>query len=217
MVSTQRITVFGANGGTGEAVVREAVAAGYRVNAAVRRAGSLAFSHELVVESVYSFADPVSVRNAITGSNVVVSAIGKGGLKASMEPTTLYSEAARSITQAMMEEKVRRLFVVSSGGVEFDPESPWFYRKLLRPMLINNYLDMMKMETIIEETDRCLDWTIVRPTYLLDGPSKREVLVRDRAVKGGSFKIHRIDVAKFIVSELSVGQWIHRYPTLSYP
>ena len=74
----------------------------------------------------------------------------------------------------------------------------------------------MKMETILEESPSRIEWTIVRPTYLLDGPS-RQYLVSDRTLGKGSFKIHRVDVAAFIIQDIERGEWLGQHPVLGYP
>lgn len=144
----------------------------------------------------------------------MISALGLGGLKASAQPTTLYSDSTRALLVALRELEIRRFLVISSGGVEYDEAAPWFYRALIRPYLINNYLDMVKMETILEHTED-LDWTSVRPTYLKEGPSQ-PYRVRNRKVQGGSFTIHRVDLADFVVNQAEKCDWIKQYPTLSY-
>ena len=85
----------------------------------------------------------------------------------------------------MLEQRISRVYAISSAGVEYDAGAPWYFRALLRPYLINNYLDMVKMETILEESPSLIEWTIVRPTYLLDGPSG-QYLVSDRTLGKGS-------------------------------
>lgn len=209
-----RIAVLGATGGTGQAVIAEAVAAGHEVVALARRPDAV-IAGPRVTPRPLDLGDPDSVARGIRGTHAVVSALGMGGLRASARPTTLYSDAARALVRAMPAEGVSRLLVLSSGGTESDPRAPWYYRALIRPYLIENYLDMARMETVLEES-RGLEWACVRPTSLVDGP-RRPFLVRDRRVGEGRFRIHRVDVARFVVGELTARQWIGRHPALGYP
>lgn len=209
-----KLVIFGANGGTGQELLRQALAAGHEVVAAVRRPEELeAFKSRARLEKV-SFEDPSSVARAVAGQDAVISALGLGGFRASTRPTSLYSHSTRVIMGAMKSANVKRLLVISSGGTERDDRAPRFYLKLIRPALINNYLDMARMEAILEEHPE-IDWTIVRPTYLLDGPSKPYRVV-DRKVGGGAFKIHRVDLAAFLLAEAQANAWVHKHPTLGY-
>ena len=114
----------------------------------------------------------------------------------------------------MCEAGVGRIIVLSSGGVEHDAAAPWFYRALLRKQLINTYLDMARMETILEESED-IEWTAVRLTYLLSGDS-REYLVADRTLGRGDFRIHFVDAAAFIAEEIDERRWIGKHPVIGY-
>ncbi len=210
-----KIAVIGTTGASGKAIADQVIRRGWTAIAVARRPEAIEIEDPRCEKRKIDFSDPGSVEKALRGADVVVSALGQGGLSASAQPTTLYSDSVRALIQAMKQLQIKRLLVLSSGGTDFDEKSPWFYRALLRPYLINNYLDMIKMETILEES-RDLEWTVVRPTYLLDGPPRR-YLVKDRRMGGGSFKIHRVDVADFVVREIEEKAWVRGYPTLGYP
>ncbi len=210
-----KICVFGANGQTGQEILRQALDLQIPIRAAVRNRDSLPIYKNKIEICEYSFHDPLSIEAAIAGCEIVICTIGSGSLSKAMKPINVYSNAARSISEAMKRLEVHRLIMISSGGVEYDAKAPWYYRYLLRPMLINTYMDMMKMETIIEEQNDTIHWTIVRPTYLSDGPSK-DYLVKNRKVEEGNFKIFRVDLATFIVNESQQHNWVHMYPTLGY-
>lgn len=95
-----KVIVFGANGRTGQLVVREALSLGHDVTAAVREParwqqpptveGSPGTGKSNVVRADVRDAD--SVRSAVEGHDVVVSAIGPPGRHAH----GLYSDAARA-------------------------------------------------------------------------------------------------------------------------
>ncbi|MEM9669516.1 MAG: NAD(P)H-binding protein [Pseudomonadota bacterium] len=208
-----RITVFGANGATGLEIVKQAVAAGHDVVGAVRRPDTLAELKGVEVRKI-DLADQSSLEAAIKGSDVVISALGHGGLKASSKFTTLYSDSTKAFRMAMTATGAKRLIVLSSGGVVEDGAAPCFYTKLLRRYLINTYVDMARMETILEES-KALEWTSVRLTYLQSGPSK-PFLVEEGELGKGKFQINVIDAARFVVGELTERKWINGHPVLGY-
>lgn len=208
-----RIVVIGANGSTGQEIVSKALTAGHDVVGAVRRPETLAHIKGIELAKI-DLSRPETLAKAMEGAEVVVSALGHGGLADSMRFTTLYSSATRSVINAMRQTGVKRLFVLSSGGVVDNPNAPGFYREIIRRLLINNYIDMARMEAIIEETAD-LEWTIVRLTYLRKGPSK-EFLVEEGMLSRGNFQIHYTDAARFIVGELTARDWVRARPVLGY-
>ena len=208
-----KIVVIGANGNTGQEIVRQALRAGHEVVGAVRRPETLSHLEGVQVAKI-DLADHASLVAAMQGADAVVSALGHGGLKASAQFTTLYSDATRAIRAAMRETGIARILVLSSGGTVDNDAAPSFYTKLIRRYLINTYLDMARMETILEESPD-LDWTSVRLTFLRPGPSK-PFLVEEGTLSRGTFQIHFADAARFVVEELEANRWVKARPVLGY-
>ncbi len=208
-----RIEIFGANGTTGSEIVKKARYAGHDVVGAVRRPETLADVDGIDVAKI-DLSNHASLVSAVRGSDAVVVALGHGGLRSSAKPTSLYSDGIRAIRAAMRDVGVSRIVALSSGGVVEDPQAPWFYRALIRPYLINTYVDLARMEAILEESED-LEWTSVRLTYLLEGKSKPFSAVEGE-IGQGSFKIHVVDAARFVVSELTNSQWLRGHPVLGY-
>jgi putative NADH-flavin reductase len=207
-----KAVVFGANGSTGREVVKACQALGYDVVAAVRRPETIS---DLPVRTAkVDIARHESLLAAMDGADVVVSCLGHGGLKASAQPTTLYSDSIRAYRAAMREAGIRRIMVLSSGGTVQDDAAPWFYTKLIRRYLLNTYLDMARMETILEESQD-LEWTVVRLTYLLKGPSK-PVIAAEGRIGRGNFKIHFVDAAQFIAKDITKRDWINKHVVIGY-
>lgn len=211
----KKIAIFGATGGTGLALIEEATRKGHKVVAAVRNPASLEKYKEKIEIRIININDKATILEAVKDCDVIISTLGSGNFSESKKPTTLYSKSAKLILDAMITYGIKRCLFVTSGGVEDDQGAPMFYRKLMRPLLINNYLDMIKMETIIECEGKSLDWTIVRPSWLRDGASKN-FHATERLIRRGNFQINRIDVAKFMIHEIENGLWVRGYPTLSY-
>lgn len=208
-----RIVVIGANGNTGREVVTQARDQGHDVVAAMRRPETMAGVAGIEIATI-DLSHYASLVAAFAGADAVVSALGHGGLKDAVKPTTLYSDGVRAIRDAMWTSEVRRLVALSSGGVVQDDNAPWFYTALLRRYLVNTHLDMARMETVLEE-DGSLDWTAVRLTYLLKGASK-PILVEEGKIGRGNFKIHSQDAAAFILECVTQGKWIGGHPVIGY-
>lgn len=159
------LAVVAATGRTGRLVVERALAAGYDVTAIARRPGSLALEHPRLTRRVADALDPESLRDALAGHEVVVSALGSTG----RGPTTVYSAGTAGIVSAL--PSGARLVVISSAGLATPPDAGPGARllgRILRWVLRHPYADMERMEKSLASTG--LAWTAVRPSRLSDQP-----------------------------------------------
>jgi putative NADH-flavin reductase len=211
------IAIFGATGGTGKKLIEVAIAKGHKVVAAVRNSAALAeFIDKIEIREI-NIKDKSTLENAVKDVDIVVSSLGTGGLMEARKPTTLYSDSIKMLLEVMKTNNIKRGIFITSCGVEHDENSSWFYRNIIKPFfLMNTYMDMMKMETIIEYEGKSLDWTLVRPSYLIDDTQSVVFTASERIIKQGTYKISRLDVAKFIIHEIENDLWINGYPALSY-
>lgn len=156
-----KLFLIGVTGGTGKALLAQALARGHEVTALARRPEVIVSAPHLNVVKGDA-TDRETVVRYLRGHDAVLSALGPGGR--SLAPTTLYSESARIILEAMRETGVKRLIGVTSGGV-VDGGEPFWYR-LIKPRFKHVYGDMKLMESAVMGSDA--DWTLVRPAYLTD-------------------------------------------------
>ena len=192
-----KLVVFGATGGIGALVVEQALAAGHEVTAVARRPSAVTLRHERLEVVQGDVLDEASVRKSIVGKDVVVSAVGARD----RAPTTVYSAGVANIMRAMQTANVCRLFCISASGL--DPKPLW-QRLIAKPMLWlilkNMYTDLVRMENEVSATR--LDWTILRPPQLTDGPrtGHYQSAVNERLSR--ILKISRADVADYIITHL---------------
>ncbi|MDF3301196.1 NAD(P)-dependent oxidoreductase [Streptomyces tropicalis] len=187
------LTVFGATGGIGQEIVRQALAAGHRVTAVVRDPTRLPVTGAALDVVSADFSDPEALRPAVAGRDAVLSGLGARSRKDAGVATRL----TRSVLTAMEAEGVRRLLVVSAGPVGPAPEGDGLLdraaRGLVSAILKDVYADLRTMEAEVSRS--ATEWTVVRPPRLLDGPlsgSYRTVV--GGFPRGGRF-IVRADVA----------------------
>ena len=192
-----KLVVIGATGGTGSQVVEQALAASHRVTALVRRPTAVTVQHprlEVIRGDVY---EPATLAQPIRGKDAVVSALGV----TTTSPTTLFSTGIANIMQAMQFAGVRRLICISASGLDPGPGLlRWLARQVLWLMFKEAYTDMARMEAVVKASD--LDWTIVRPPRLTNGPHTRQyhVAVNQHLARGWS--ISRADLADYIITHL---------------
>lgn len=190
------VTIFGATGRVGGYLLRDCLAAGHTVRVLVRDPAKLPAGLDRARLEVFAgdARDPAAVERAIAGSDLVFSALGGDDLKV----TTLYSVAGANFVDAMERNGPRRLIVVTSGGVEREPNATFIQRTLVFGGILKNVLtDMRRMEERI--THSTLAWTIVRPTRLMDDPATGVYRVVERYMPKGASRINRADVAGFML------------------
>ncbi|WP_353944165.1 SDR family oxidoreductase [Streptomyces sp. HUAS MG91] len=163
-----KLTVFGATGGIGQEIVRQALAAGHEVTAVVRDPARLTVTGERLEVVRADLSDPESLRPAVAGRDAVLSGLGARRRADAGIATTL----TRSVLRAMETAGTRRLLVVSAAPVGPTPEdSPLVDRlgeKLIGALLKNIYVDLTAMEA--ELASSATDWTSVRPPRLQNKP-----------------------------------------------
>ncbi|MEV7851088.1 NAD(P)H-binding protein [Streptomyces sp. NPDC088183] len=164
-----RITVFGATGGVGQEIVRQAVSAGHEVTAVVRDPARLPVPlSDVQVHRAARLDEPEALREAVAGRDAVLSALGSRGRKADGVAERLTG----SVLTAMEAERVRRLLVVSAAPVgprpADDPPLDRLVRRVIGAVLKEVYADLTRMEAALARSTA--DWTSVRPPKLTDGP-----------------------------------------------
>lgn len=195
------VVVFGGTGGTGQYTIELALELGHQVTAVVRRPEALQVQHIQLKVLQGDVTEGASLAAALAGKHAVMSALGVGN---SLKPTTLYSRGSRNIIEAMKKAGLRRFIGVTAGGYFDHANDRLMLKYLVKPMLKrvlkNPYADMRRMEALVQQCD--LDWTIVRPARLTDGPHTGEYrTVVEGNVPGGS-TISRKDLADFMVKQL---------------
>jgi putative NADH-flavin reductase len=134
---------------------------------------------------------------ALPGHDAVLSAIGPPGAGRSM----IVSQCACSTVAAMQAAGVRRLLIVSAA-VLFKDEGILF-AVLRRTLLRNVAEDQTEMERVV--TASALDWTIVRPPRLTNGPLTEHYRIEDNRMPRPRLPVSRSDVAHFLLDEAERG------------
>ncbi|MEV5963868.1 NAD(P)-binding oxidoreductase [Kribbella sp. NPDC051952] len=197
-----RITVFGATGGIGGHVVRQALDAGHKVTAVVRTSSAFELEHSsLEVVRVPGLTDAEPLRDAVDGSEAVISGVGARGRK----DGPVASNSTRSMLAAMSKVGVRRFVAVSAAPLGPIPADESFFNKRVVYPAINAfaadvYADLRLMEADIMSSSPA--WTIVRPPKL----TNKALTGTYRTLVGGTvtrgYTISRADVAHLMLAVL---------------
>ncbi|MFJ3774543.1 NAD(P)-dependent oxidoreductase [Streptomyces sp. NPDC090075] len=161
------LTVFGATGGIGREIVRQALASGHQVTAVVRDPTGLTVTGSGLQVVRADLTDPETIRPAVTGRDAVLSGLGARVRKDAGVATRL----TRTVLAAMEAEQVRRLLVVSAAPVGPQPQAGLLDRAALgvvSAILKDIYVDLGEMEAELSRSGT--DWTSVRPPRLQNKP-----------------------------------------------
>jgi putative NADH-flavin reductase len=178
--------------------VSQALARGDQVTVFVRHPERLTERSErlrVVTGSVPE--DAAALGSAMAGQDAVISALGVGN---SFRSGGLISRSVPAIVQAMRQQGVRRLVFTSAYGVgETFRDVPIVPRIFIRLLLRDIYADKQAGEQALRRSE--LDWTIVHPTTLADGPRTGRYRVGERLALRGFPRISRADVADFLLAQ----------------
>lgn len=208
-----KIVVFGASGGTGKQVVRQALDAGHHVTAFVRTPSKLVIEHSNLSIFQGDVTDAEKVEQAIAGQEAVISTLGptRPAVPGMMET------AARNIIAAMHKHGLKRLISTTGAGVRDPQDRPKLFDKFMKALLTLMAGDVLRDSEAnvnnIRSSD--LDWTIVRFPRLMDGQHTGEYRVGYIGKNSGS-QISRADGADFIIGELENGEYLNKAPIVSY-
>jgi nucleoside-diphosphate-sugar epimerase len=209
------VLVIGASRGIGLATVRALLAAGHTVRALARRARDIAIEDARLEKLDGDALDRATVDRALAGVDAVIQCLGVAFTpEALLKGTTLFSKATRILVDAMRAGGVRRLVVVTGFGAgDSRGHGGFLYDAVIFPLLLKRvYDDKDVAEQIVRASG--LDWTIVRPGGLTNGPAtgRYRVLVEPDSWRAGM--ISRADVADFLAKQVADTAYFGKTPEL---
>ncbi len=205
-----KIAVFGATGGTGNQVVKQALAAGHQVTALARDPGKLDTTDPNLTVVAGSVLDAAPVQQALQGTDAVVVSLGN----TANNPDYIVSQGTQVILDAMQAlGQPQRIVVVSSLGVgESKDQVPFAFKMLMKTALRKPMEDKERQEALVKSSG--LDWIIVRPGGLTNGPATGQYK-SGLDPKIGAGQVARADVAAFVLQQVTDDTYLHKAPAIS--
>lgn len=210
-----KITIFGANGAIGRQLIDIALKNGNKVNAYIRREGSLKLEHPNLKIIVGQTTNKAKLTEAIKGQDAVISTMGPP-LKRDKDTKNLpIRDAHKAIMEVMDEVKVQRFITLGTTAIHAKEDKKQLIT-LLPPLIAKismpkGYAEMKGIELLISKSN--LDWTVIRminPNIKSNGKGYK-VTFGD---KRGKFNVSRYNVALCLYEAISKSNWIHKMPVV---
>ena len=208
----KKLVIFGATGGTGQQLVKQALDQNYEVSAFVRSPQKLQVVHrnlKIIKGDVLKYED---VLKAVENQDVIMCSLG---MPAS-DKSTLRTDGTANIVKAMQAKNIKRLICQTSLGFGDSKEIlPWHMKYLIVPIILKNaFKDHESQESVIEKSQ--LDWTIVRPGNMTNGALTQNYKHGFEPTEKIKLKVSRSDVAHFMLDQVKDSSYYHQKVGVSY-
>ena len=215
-----RILLLGATGRTGKLLLEQALARGHIVHALVRdkRKISIERFNLLLFEGTPS--DSFALEKAIQGCEAIVSALNISrksefpwaGLRT---PKDFLSTTMSHVVALAKQTNIRRVVFISAWGVfETKKDLPAWFRWLLNNSSLRyQYADHERQEAVVANSN--LDWTAVRPVFLTNSKTPKEVFVSEDNKPKPHLYISRANLAAFMLAVLEKNLYLCQAPVIS--
>jgi putative NADH-flavin reductase len=208
-----KLLVIGATRGIGRRLVEMALNEDHTVTALARNPERQTVSHDRLNVINGDIRDRDAVGRAVENQNAVCITIG---INPTRKPVTVFSEGTKTVIEAMADSAVNHLICITGIGTgDSKNHGGFFYDRIFKPLLLKTiYEDKDRQEVLVRNSN--LEWVIVRPGFLTNGPltGTYRVLLDLKGVRAG--KISRADVAHFILSEIKTKAYRSKTPLLTY-
>jgi putative NADH-flavin reductase len=208
------VLIIGASRGIGLETVKAALEAGHSVHALARSARKIPIDHPKLEKMAGDAFATATVKRALSGVGVVIQSLGvSAGPEVILKPTRFFSKATRVLVTAMEETEVKRLICVTGFGAGDSRGHGGFVYTLAFHLLLGRVYDDKDVQEWIVRRSK-LDWVIVRPVILTDGPKTNAYRA---LVDPGDWTcgfISRADVADFLIKQIDDNAFLHKTPVL---
>ncbi|OEK99529.1 NAD(P)-dependent oxidoreductase [Staphylococcus saprophyticus] len=193
-----KLLVLGANGRTGQEVVKQALEKGHEVIAYVRREGTLEKQNNLNI-IIGEIHEVNKLSEAMEGIDAVIITLGNS---IKNRNNSLFEIVIPPIIKAANQAKITRIISLSALGVGDTYKNTMYpYRLGVKTFLKGNFEDHYKGESILMNSK--VNWSTIHPGPLFDGTKTENPLIaygNSNIKMPRSPRTHRADVANLILN-----------------
>jgi len=212
----KNILIIGASGGVGLESVRQALAEGHHVRAFARSADRIDLDHPSLEKRKGDALNEQDVASALQGIDCVIQSLGVAfELQSVVGPVRLFSDSTRLLVSAMEAEGVARLISVTGFGAGDSRNRLSLLQSIPFNLVLGRVYDDKDVQEVIIKKSK-LDWIIVRPGILLNGPRTARYKSLTDANTWRSGMISRADVADFLIRNVEDESNLRQTPVLVY-
>lgn len=204
-----KTAMIGATGRTGRHALTTALDRGHDVKVLVRNPERLAEDVRQRVDIVVGDStDPSALATLLDGVDAVLSALGP-----SQKQPDLHTRTAHELAALMRVTGPRRFVGVSGAGIDVPGDEEARRDKVISWLINALGGDVVKDKPAEYKVwaDSGLDWTLVRPPRLVEGPATGR-LEHDAHRSTQSTRIHCADLGTFLVDILEGDLYVQKAP-----
>lgn len=207
------IAIFGATGRVGHLICAHSLEDGHTVTALARTPEKLKNLAERnaslkIVEG--NAVQVEAIRKTLQGADAVISALSTDG-------GSVLSDSLPLILASMKQLGIKRIVAIGTAGVLDSRVEPGLLRyqsSESRRTLTRAAEEHHAAFRLLEESG--LDWTLVCPTYLPDGPAEGGYRVEQSYLPENGTRISTGDTAAFAYAQLFSGQYLRARVGIAY-
>lgn len=208
-----KLLIIGASRGIGKTLLQEALKEDHQVRVLARTPEKIETEDPRLEIVKGDVRELDSVRAAAEGVEFVCSCIG---VPITFKPVDLFSSAATNLVAVSQQQPGLKLIAVTGiGAGDSKGHGGFLYDSIFKPLFLRTiYEDKDREEEIIRAS--ATDWLIVRPAGLTNGPRTGRYRILTDLDGIVAVRISRLDVADFILAQISQPTHFGETPMLTY-
>lgn len=161
--------------------------------------------------------NPEGLADHLRGKDAVLNAVGlDAGPQTMMFPPPLYTQGTLNLIEAMRAADMKRLVTISASFVETMERGPIWFRIAAKVGLRAIFREMGEMERILKATQD-IDWTAVRPGWLLDEDANGTFTVTENVIPAQLIRTRTGDLAGFMLDCVENHLHLRETPAIAAP
>ncbi|MEP5569550.1 MAG: NAD(P)H-binding protein [Halioglobus sp.] len=206
------IALLGGTGMAGSHILQQALARGYSLRILSRSPQKLAYLGDRVTVVSGDARNQNAIDELLTGSDVVISAIGPGNN--SQSPMDLTITVTRNVLTAMQHHQIDRYILVSGAGVVIPGDqrnaTGWLMRQLVKLRYRSLLADRQAEYEMLAKSQS--NWTLVRCPLIDSTGFQREPVAS--LLSPGSFNLRAGELADFVLGQIDSDHYSRQGPFL---